>query len=174
MSNNVQKIARIRLAYSNKAPKAMAQIAKIAREYFKASFKKEGYDAGGSFKKWEARNPTFSGKRRQLLRNSGQLLNSIKSWSGRNIAVVYSGQKYARLHNDGGSITVSLKMRRFFWAKHYEALKAGNEADADIWKNMALKKAGSKIKMPARPFIYESRLLTDKIDRFIDQFIKTL
>lgn len=42
---------------------------------------------------------------------------------------------YAAIHNQGGLITVTRKMQRFFW------------------RNMALKKVGSKIKIPKRQFI---------------------
>lgn len=175
MSNqNAHKLAVLRLNLSSRQPRAMADIAKIAREFFRAGFKKEGWDSGGGLKKWPGRDPAFSGKRRQLLRNSGNLFNNIRSWSGRQKAVVYNSTKYGSLQNDGGNMTVTLGMRRFFWAKYYEELNKGNKADAAIWKNMALKKAGSVIKVPARPFIYDSRTLEKKVERYIDQFIKQL
>ena len=63
--------------------------------------------------------------------------------------------QYASVHNDGDQIPVTQKMRKFFWAKKYEAeeLRGKGSAEADFWKNMALKKPGGRIKIPRRHFL---------------------
>lgn len=76
---------------------------------------------------------------------------------------------YAAIHNEGGTIRVTAKMKRYFWAKYIEATgsitykKDGRkrntqrnrklDANAEFYKAMALKKVGSKIIIPKRQFI---------------------
>lgn len=76
---------------------------------------------------------------------------------------------YAAIHNDGGVIVVTAKMKRYFWARYISATgaityrKNGErratqknrrlDADAEFYKAMALKKVGSKIVIPRRRFI---------------------
>ncbi len=52
---------------------------------------------------------------------------------------------YAVIHEEGGQIPKTDRMRRFFWAKWYET----NE---DFWKNMAISKK-SVINIPSRPIL---------------------
>jgi phage gpG-like protein len=106
--------------------------------------------------------------------------------------LVGSEFNYAEFHNEGAEITVTAKMQSFFWAKYYEIAgksqktKKGerrqsqgntpsNEkiaSDAQIWKNLALKKVGSKLSIPKRQFIGESEelknLLEDELNGFIN------
>jgi hypothetical protein len=83
--------------------------------------------------------------------------------------------KYAEIHNNGGVITVTEKMKRFWWAKYYEfagGVKKGKNgqiskakanialnAKAEFCKNMALMKVGAKIKMPKRQYLGRSKAL---------------
>lgn len=76
---------------------------------------------------------------------------------------------YAAIHNDGGEIVVTEKMKRFFWHKYYEATgsfgrkKNGERrndkrtrqlsTEADFWRFMALKRAGTTIRIPRRRFL---------------------
>ena len=76
---------------------------------------------------------------------------------------------YASIHNDGGEIVVTAKMKRFFWYKYYEATgsfgrkKNGERrndkrtqqlsTEADFWRFMALKRAGTTIRIPRRRFL---------------------
>ena len=73
------------------------------------------------------------------------------------------------IHNDGGEIVVTEKMKRFFWHKYYEATgsfgrkKNGQRrndkrtrqlgTEADFWRFMALKRAGTTIRIPRRRFL---------------------
>ena len=76
---------------------------------------------------------------------------------------------YAAIHNDGGEIRVTKKMKRFFWAKYYETSGAFGRknngerrndkrtvqlsTEAEFWKYMALMKEGKSIKIPRRRFL---------------------
>ncbi len=75
----------------------------------------------------------------------------------------------AAIHNEGGEIKVTPRMKRFFWHKYYEATgsfgrkKDGSRrndkrtiqlsTEAEFWKCMALMKEGDTIKIPQRRFI---------------------
>ena len=86
--------------------------------------------------------------------------------------------EYASVHNDGDQIPVTQKMRKFFWAKHYEAeeLRGKGSVEADFWKNMALKKPGGRIKIPRRHFLGPDtavdRIVRGVIDTELRNFIK--
>ena len=84
---------------------------------------------------------------------------------------------YAAIHNDGGEIVVTAKMKRYFSAKFYES-QGGFERKkgiakrplsdggfyawtskmnltpvAEFWRFMALKRAGTTIRIPRRRFL---------------------
>ena len=56
-----------------------------------------------------------------------------------------SALPYSRIQQEGGTIPITAKMRKFFWAKFKET---GNVK----WKYLALKKGGT-INIPARPYL---------------------
>ncbi len=125
-------------------------------------------------KKWD------DGK--ELLLNSGHLRQSILSELDANSLEFYSSLIYAGIHNEGGEIIVTERMKKYFWARYYKA--AGNvtkkksgapsqsqrnlrlNGEADFFKYMALKKVGSKIIIPQRQFI-GPHIKTDEIIRTI-------
>jgi phage gpG-like protein len=86
---------------------------------------------------------------------------------------------YAELHQQGGKIPVTDKMRKFFWAKYYQhASPVGRtrgkrsvsiSQEADFWKAMALKKKNSTITIPKRQFMDA----TPDLEKAILRTIKT-
>jgi len=86
------------------------------------------------------------------LQISTNLRKSVNTSVRSNSVVVSSSMPYASIHNDGGDIVVTSKMRSYFWAKFYAA-GGGNSAKAQQYKAMALKPIGSKIHIPQRQFI---------------------
>jgi phage gpG-like protein len=107
-----------------------------------------------------------------------------------NVVVVFTGGEsaaYARIHNRGGKLAVTPRMRRFFWAMYAKArgstrsgrsssrlsranLALGQEAQA--WKRMALSKS---ITIPNRQFIGESAGLRRRISqRIVKRFTQIL
>lgn len=87
------------------------------------------------------RNPKGS-----LLMVTGKLRRSIRCRVDTDSVVWETSEHYAAIHNYGGTITVTAKMKKFFWYKH----KATKD---DAWKWMALMKVGSKITIPQRQFL---------------------
>ncbi len=82
--------------------------------------------------------------RKILSGKSGDLFSSISSSISENRITVLFGTNYAEIHNRGGRIGVTKKMRKFFWAKYYETKK-------EVWKKLALTKKGY-IEIPKREF----------------------
>src|SRR5690606_4302347 len=96
-------------------------------------------------KKWkDTKTPVKNGS---LLMRSGNLRNSINSRIEGDKIIFSSSLPYASIHNNGGEITVTAKMKKFFWAKHIVAKDAGDMEAAENYKAFALMKVGKKIKM---------------------------
>ena len=72
---------------------------------------------------WQRRkSPTRPGG--TILVDTGDLRRSVSSRTTENSIIFYTDLPYAAIHNDGGEIKVTPKMKRFFWAKYYETTGA--------------------------------------------------
>ena len=117
---------------------------------------------------WQRRkSPTRPGG--STLIDTGKLRQSIQSKSTESSITFYSTLPYAAIHNDGGEIKVTRKMKRYFWHKYYSATgsfgrkKNGERrndkrtiqlsTEAEFWKCLALMKEGKSIKIPRRRFL---------------------
>ena len=69
---------------------------------------------------WQRRKSPARGSG-HLLVDTGGLRQSIQSKSDDQSITFFSTAPQAAIHNDGGEIKVTPKMKRFFWAKYYEA-----------------------------------------------------
>lgn len=145
-----------------------------AAEEFDRNFEREAFFT----EKW-ARRKHNDDQSRGLLVRTGNLRRSITAEvTDRDSVVFSSALPYARIHNEGGTITVTRKMKAYFWWR-YHTLTGGTAADgfsnrlqrkrdgtprnnrknraltaeAEFCRAMALKKAGSKITIPKRQFI---------------------
>lgn len=135
---------------------------------------------------WQRRkSPTRPGG--SILIDTGLLRQSISSRTTENSITFYTTLPYAAIHNDGGEIVVTKKMKRYFWAKYYEASgsfgrkkngeKRGDKrtvqltAEAEFWKFMALKKAGTTIKIPRRRFLGASPEVEQAVRDIIEENI---
>lgn len=131
---------------------------------FDQNFERQGFFS----EKWKRRRSPIRGDG-HILVASGKLRQSIKSRSDDVSITFYSDLPYAGIHNEGGEIEVTAKMKRFFWHKYYEATgslgRRKNGAlrqnrrnqklseEAEFWKRMALIKEGKTIKLPRRQFL---------------------
>ena len=133
--------------------------------------------------KW-ARRKYNDDESRGLLVRSGTLRRSITAKvTDRDSVLFQTTVPYARIHNEGGTITVTSRMKKYFWWKYITIVgskrpKAGTATtyserfqrkkngelrnnrrnrelteEAKFYKYMALKKTGSKITIPKRQFI---------------------
>lgn len=78
-----------------------------------------------------------SALRRSILENARTVRDGVR---------FSSAMAYASIHNEGGAIAVTPKMKRFFWHKFRQT---GDES----WKRMALMKVGKIITIPERRFV---------------------
>lgn len=153
---------------------------------FDQNFEREAFFS----ESWQrSRSPTRRGG--HILVDTGRLRRSVRSRMTDNSVTFYTTESYAAIHNDGGEIVVTQKMKRYFWRKHYEATGSfGRKKDgslrkdkrnaqlgseAEFWKFMALKKAGTTIKIPRRRFLGNSpeveRMVRGIIERNLEEYI---
>jgi phage gpG-like protein len=170
MNNESRKILALKLRYKSRAAMATRNIAHIALNFFKAGYKKEGQVLGTGLKPWKRRKFEAPGKSRQLLRQKGTLFRGLRKYSNKKRAVIYNNVPYATLLSEGGTVTITPAMRKFFWAMYYKY--KSNPAQAKIWRSLALKQ--TPLKYPERPIVYHSKALNRKIERYIDKHIKRL
>ena len=93
---------------------------------------------------------------------------------------------YAEIHNEGGEITVTKRMKSYFWSQYYKRGLVGSlyaqakgkknqekadtfNKEAEFWRAMALKKVGSKVKIPQRKFLGEH----PEVERIVQEIINT-
>lgn len=134
---------------------------------------------------WERRrSPTRPNG--HILVDTGTLRRSIRSEIRENSIVFLTDLPYAAIHNEGGEIKVTAKMKRFFWHKYmstagvlvFSRRKDGTMRRdkstrhimdvADFWKAMALKRVGSKIRIPQRKFLGTSPEVETKVRQIIE------
>lgn len=121
--------------------------------FFKDSFIKEGWH-NITFEPWKK----VRDKEGKILINRGNLRRSIRISSIDNKKVeIIADEKYAKIHNEGGTIKVNDNMRKLFWHKYK---KTNNEK----WKALALT---DTINIPQRQFMGESETLNDEIEKII-------
>lgn len=113
------------------------------------------------------KSPGRAGK--HILVDRGNLRRSISSKSDDESITFHTTLPYAAIHNEGGEIKVTSRMKRFFWAMYYKAngglgrRKDGTlrkdkrntrlSTEAEFWKHMALMRIGSTVKIPRRRFL---------------------
>ncbi|MDH6357231.1 hypothetical protein [Parabacteroides sp. PF5-9] len=161
---------------------------RLAKDHYQDNFRKSGFVNRG-LNEWLPAKRLNSGATSAaanygtLLSGRNHLFSSTNYSTSPYRTVVFNNVPYASAHNHGETVhpTVTPRMRRFAWAKYYEASGGGkkgtggrkkgknsnqtnNNDAAQFWKNFALtKKKKLSIKMPLRPFIGESEELNEKI-----------
>lgn len=150
--------------------------------FFVQNFNRQGF-LDDSLQPWKKRAFSQGGS---ILINSGALKRGVKGRSegiDRVVFYVDSNIKYAQIHNEGGEITVTRKMQKYFWAMYLQSSgKVTSKKDgsasrskrnvqlsskAAFFKSMALKKVGSRIKIHKRQFIGESATLLNNYDKWL-------
>jgi len=157
-----------------------------AEKFFKNSFTKGGF-TDVAFVPWKKTSNPLAGNR--TLYKSGDLQRSVrKQYESQERIVIESDLLYSEIQNNGGYITVTVQMQKFFWAKYYEfsgkvkTTKSGKvsqaksnlrtNAKAEFCKAMALKKVGSKIKIDQRQYMGESKTLMSDFDKWFSGHIE--
>lgn len=162
-----QKIRQLPDTVRRHAPNIVAE---TATEYFRNSFRDKGWDGTP----WQAakRDPG----RGSLMVRSGALQASIRPSLVSPAQVRISGGSptvpYAKIHNEGGTITQTptAKQRRFLWAMERQSNAGGGELGA--YGRSAIAKQ-LHIKIPKRQFMGHSPILNKKIIERLTLLIKS-
>ena len=183
------------MSRTNRVPNFRTQAQRIIRKrpvlvavesvkFFKECFVKGGW-TDDVFYEWAKVKGPLGGKKVLIGKdNTMNLMQSIRVIHASETRInVGSTLVYADIHNRGGVITVTEKMKRFWWAKYYEfagnikrtkdgkmSQSAGNKLindKANYCKAMALMKPGSKIVIPKRQFIGRSKTLIKELEQNI-------
>lgn len=164
------------------------------KEEFDRNFEREAFfnDSPG----W-ARRKYNDDESRGLLTRTGALRRSIKEEITGQSVIFSSDLPYAAIHNEGGTITVTRKMKKYFWYRYLlivgskrnrpegnilseklQRKKNGELRDnkknrelteeAKFCKTMALKRVGSKITIPKRQFIG----MHPEVERIIQEIVE--
>ena len=134
-------------------------------EFAKDNFRRAGFEDNG-LTPWRTtmRQSLGTGEdalRTPLLSRERNLMNSVQHRYTPYKATVFNDLEYADIHNQGGRIQVTERMRKFFWAKFYET-------KSTMYKILALKPVGSFITIPKRQFIGSSATLNATIEGIIE------
>lgn len=155
-----------------------------AAEQFDRNFERESFFGEA----WQRKKSPVGGK--HLLVGRGALRRSIKSRVDADSVTFESSLPYSAIHNEGGEILVTARMKRYFWAMYYKATggfgrrKDGSlrrdkknarlSTEAEFWKHLTLMKVGSKVKIPRRRFIGAhpelERAVTSVIERRLEEY----
>lgn len=130
-------------------------------------------------------------RRGSMMARTNNLRRSMRAkLDGYNIAFS-SSLPYASIQNEGGEITVTKKMKSYFWAMYYQAsgkvvynIKTreiaktkSNKAlsiEAEQFKALALMPIGKKIKIPSRRFIGKHPKIKEIIENCVNNNLKDL
>jgi phage gpG-like protein len=145
-------------------------------------------------KPWPKRKHDFRGS---LLVVKGRMRRSLRGSVSRYSVLWRSDTPYFDIHNRGGKIPVTPKMKKYFWARYYELggkvtkLKSGKvstskrntaiSAEAQFYKNMALTKK-TTITIPQRQSVGNHPrvkgivrdIATNQIRKFCADLAKTM
>lgn len=119
------------------------------------------------------------GQRGPLLSGSNHLMMNTDYQPLPGRVIIRNNEVYAATHNDGEDINVTERMKRFFWAKHMEDKErlGANAPETEFWKHMALKKPGSRIRIPQRHYLGPGpavdKIVNDIINKELQEFINT-
>ena len=142
-------------------------------EEFDRNFEREAF-----FNERWVRRKHHDDRSRGLLVRTGTLRRSLRAEvTDRRSVRFFTDVPYARIHNEGGTITVTRRMKNYFWVQYMTIVgskdgtfspqlqrkkdgtlrnnKRNRELsdEAAFYKAMALKSVGSKIVIPRRQFI---------------------
>lgn len=152
---------------------------------FDRNFERQGFFN----EKWQrSRRAKMTGG--ATLIDTGELRRSVRSRMEGSGVTWESTLPYAAIHNEGGEIRVTARMKRYFWARYYAARgkftykrdggqrndkrNRGLTAEADFWQAMALKKVGSVVKIPKRQYMGWSpeveKVVREVIEEGLEEF----
>ena len=160
----------------------------IATNHFKNNFRLGGFTNNGN-KTWATTvRQRYGSRYKPLTSGTDTLMRSFSSQVLPGTVIISNSQPYANYHNNGATITVTPRMKKFFWAKAYSIAgqKKGKDKgkkakmsfdamppEAKMWMSLALTKKKT-LKIPQRRFIGESYELNQKLREMIEKKLNEL
>ena len=105
MTENINKIIK----------NTLRDIAVELKDEFDQNFERQAFFSQA----WQRKK--YTTKNNHILLDTGTLRRSIRTKTTDNSVTFYTDLPYAAIHNEGGEIIVTPRMKRFFRAKAYEA-----------------------------------------------------
>lgn len=153
-NTNIEKQIRdLQKFFNQDAPRIVGMEAK---NFFKSSFNKQGFDDGG-VKPWKERTTRDKNRRtRSILIKTARLKKSIQyKPTGRGKVFVFSADvPYAKIHNEGGTIQGIHKVR-----SHTRRTQRGGRTEVKAHKRNV------NTKIPKRQFMGNSKTLNRRIEK---------
>lgn len=129
--------------------------------------------------------------RGSLMVATGKLRRSIRSKVNPNYTITWStSERYAAIHNDGGTIRVTKRLKKYAWYRYYQAAgslaytkrgtlsnsksNAGRMEEAQMWYAIALMKVGTEINMPRRRFLGDHPRIREVCSRVVGKALPQL
>jgi phage gpG-like protein len=130
--------------------------------------------------------PNLVNNRGSMMARTNGLRRSLRSRVSGNSITFSSSLPYASLHNEGGEVVVTQKMKSFFWAMFYKSYGAISfsikkkamanternkrlSTEAAQWKALALQKVGAKMKIEKRQFIGDHPKVRLGIEKIVNE-----
>lgn len=142
------------------------QAGKDYMEHFQKSFDNEGF-TDDKLVAWDGRSRKDKNKKkRNLLVKTGRLRRSLKKKVRGTRVLIYSATPYAEIHNEGGTIKKTVKVR-----SHKRKSKRGRK------KKVSQVKAHTRnmnTKIPKRQFMGESRQVNKGLEKQMEKEFKRI
>lgn len=147
--------------------------------YFKESFRRQGWAENGSLKPWKKRAIAEKGRRRAILIKSGRLRRSIRIIKKtKDFVVVGTDVPYAQIHNEGGTISETVRVPAFRRKAHKVKghKNRGRKIKAHRRKAAKVKSHSREINitLPRRQFIGQSPDVMKSVERELFRKIDTI
>ena len=136
-------------------------------------------------KPWEKRMRSYP--RGSLMMVTGRLRRSFRGSTGKDYILFRSDAPYAAIHNNGGKIPITPRMRAYFWAQYYKhagkitKTKSGRASNSQrnillsnealFYKNMALTKK-TEFTIPQRKMIGNHPKVKETVERIATRAIR--
>ncbi len=174
---------------TNNFLKQVLQDVKVdATQHFDRNFERKAFFN----QKWPTSK--MQNRRGSLMMRTGALRRSLQSNIQSNQIVWKSSLPYANLHNQGGKVIVTDKMKRFFWAMFYKSdgavtmkrdrsgtVQTRNternrklSTEAEQWKALALQKTGATMKIQKRQFIGSHPIVRGIVIRAVNKNVSEI
>lgn len=164
-------------AYADRWPRFMRA---EAIDHFRQGFREGGF-INDDLERWDVTRRQMvpfngvMGDYGPLMSRSGDLQHSIDGRPEPGAVTIFSSSPHAKVHNEGADIPVTTRMRKFFWAMHYQSKEKHGKDDpeTEFWRSMALRKK-TYIPIPQRKFIGRSKALMRAIEEVIEADIRDI